>query len=106
MTFQIEHDFDDLFNKMHRAKIYDENTFISILKKSAKPLVKELDISGPDSLRSFAMGNNPNYQRAAEASRAKYGELQKALGVYKSRTRKGIGEHSINIGHPPKFTMR
>lgn len=101
MTFSIEHDFDDLFRKMHDAKIFNENTFVSVLKKASKPLQDELDRSGPDSLRSFANSASGNYSRAAEASRAKYGQLQKSLGVYKSRIKGRIGEHSINVGYLP-----
>lgn len=101
MTFSIEHSFDDLFQKMNDAKIFNENTFTSILKKTVKPLQRELDRTGADSLRSFANGSNPNYSKAAEASRAKYGELQKSLGVYKGRAKKIIGEHAVNVGYLP-----
>jgi hypothetical protein len=99
MNFSIEHDFDDLFEKMNNQKIFNANTFTSILKKTVKPLKEELDKSGPDSLRSFANGNSANYDRAAEASRAKYGELQKSIGIYKSRTLKNIGDHAVNVGY-------
>ena len=99
MTFSIEHDFDDLFRKMNDAKIFNENTFVSILKKAAKPLQIELERTTPDSLKNFAQGDNPNYSKSAEASRAKYGQLAKAIGMYKSRTIKGIGQHGINIGY-------
>lgn len=43
MTFSIEHDFDDLYRRMNDAKIFNENTFVSILKKAAKPLQLELE---------------------------------------------------------------
>jgi hypothetical protein len=99
MNFSIEHDFDDLFEKMNNQKIFNANTFTSILKKTVKPLKEELDKSGPDSLRSFAKGNGSSYDRAAEASRAKYGELQKAIGIYKSRILKNIGDHAVNVGY-------
>ena len=99
MTFSIEHDFDDLFEKMHKLKVFNNNTFTSILKKTVKPLLNELDRSGPDSLRSYANAASGNYSKAAAASRAKYGELQKSLGAYKSRTTRGIGEHSVNVGY-------
>ena len=99
MIFSIEHDFDDLFQKMNNAKIFNANTFTSILKKTVKPLKEQLDRTGPDSLRSFAKGNDSNYSKAAEASRAKYGERQKSIGVYKSRTTKKIGDHAVNVGY-------
>lgn len=100
MTFKIEHDFDDLYQKMNKLKVYNENTFVSILKKASKPLQDELKATGPDSLRNFARGNNPNYNKAAEASRAKYGELQKSVGVYKSKAMKGlVGGAAVNVGY-------
>lgn len=100
MTFKIEHDFDDLFQKMNKLKMYNENTYVSILKKASKPLQEELKATGPDSLRSFARGDNPNYNKAAEASRAKYGELQKSVGVYKSKgTKRVIGNAAVNVGY-------
>lgn len=100
MTFKIEHDFDDLFAKMNKLKVYNENTFVSILKKASKPLQEELKRTGADSLRNFANSNDPNYSRAAEASRAKYGELQKSVGVYKSKATKGlIGNAAVNVGY-------
>lgn len=99
MNFSIEHDFDDLFQKMNNQKIFNANTFTSILKKTVKPLKEQLDKTGPDSLRSFAKGSGSNYNKAAEASRAKYGELQKSIGIYKSRTTKNIGDHAVNVGY-------
>lgn len=99
MTFSIEHDFDDLYVKMNRLKIFNDNLYTSILKKTVKPLMDELDRNGPDSLRSFATSDGGDYNRAAEASRAKYGELQKSLGVYKSRTTNSQSEHAVNVGY-------
>jgi hypothetical protein len=100
MTFSIEHDFDDLFRRMNEAKIFNENTFVSILKKASKPLQLELERTTPDSLKNFAQGDNPNYSKSAEASRAKYGQLGKSIGVYKSKgTQSIIGNAAVNIGY-------
>ena len=96
MTFKIEHDFDDLFNKMSKEKIYNENTFISILKKTVKPLTLELDRTVPDS--DMTAGKGAFY---GMESRVKYGILRLSYGVYKSRNQKGIGKHAINLGYLP-----
>lgn len=96
MTFKIEHDFDDLFNKMSKEKIFNQNTFISILKKTVKPLTIELGRTVPDSY--FTNGKGTFY---GMDSRIKYGILRLSYGVYKSRNQKGIGKHAINLGYLP-----
>ena len=101
MTFSIEHDFDDLFERMNNEKIFNENTFTSILKKAAKPLEQELLQETPRGIEAnwSAKANNIVYRNSIVNSRLKYGELYKALGVYKNRRMKMIGEHAVNVGY-------
>jgi hypothetical protein len=101
MIFGIEHSFDDLYNSMAKEKIFNQNTFIAILKRCSVLLIKDLQETAPDSLRNYANATTGNYSKSAENSRAKYGEMNKALGMYKSKIQGTIGIHSINVGYMP-----
>lgn len=99
MRFNIEHDFNDLYANMHKSRLYDQNTFRRILKKTVVPLRDELERTGPDSLKSFASSTRKKqYTQSAQKSRAKYGELIKSLGIYSKNDKYSLGEHSVNVG--------
>lgn len=102
MQFSFQHDFDDLYALMAQEKVFAPNTINGILRKAGTVLIRELEATAPDSLRSYAKSSsNAGYSKKAEASRAKYGEMNKALGIYKSKGQAVIGGHAINVGYLP-----
>lgn len=97
IKFDIKHNLDDIVGKMDK-KVFDNNDFVNVMKRSAKPLAAKMLALTPDSARDSLL-NKESDRVSREKSRAKYGVLKQSLSVVKSQKKQLIGEHAINVGY-------